>query len=307
MRTQRKPADAAAPAVDVSPGYYHADFHLGCWHAPTHQNRAAHAHACAELVVIQSGTATHFTSFGMHRLTPGDVLVIGGPCYHGYRNVDHLKLMNIQFDPAEFLPADAAVQSLAGFKRMFGLATPRAQQQGFFGHARLTRDQFTRVEDLVWRLHNEAVMQQPGYQTVMRALFHELVVSVARAYRTRVIERQPHKKVARAVEFIDAHYAEDITIAQIVTASGVSPAHFHRLFRHDMGCYPNWYLRNVRVNHAAVLLRESGESITDIAMKVGFNDSNYFARAFRVAMGMTARAFRKETQRRTTAPATARH
>lgn len=301
MRTKPPPADAVSQPVEVRPGYYAADFRLGCIHAPMHPNRAAHAHACAELVVILSGSATHFTSFGTQRLTPGDVLVLHGGCYHGYRDTQKLKLMNIWFDPADFLPREPVVHALTGFKRMFGFDAPAARQRGFFGHTRLVRDDFTRAEQLVWRLNNECGMRQPGYQTVMRALFHELVVTVARAYRTRTIDKTRHKEIARAVEFIDAHYADDITVAQLIKTSDMSPAHFHRLFRHDMGMYPSWYLRNVRVNHAAVLLRETAESITDIALKVGFNDSNYFARAFRVAMGMTPRAFRKEAQRRATA------
>jgi len=114
---------------------------------PTHADRGAHTHGCAELVIIRSGAATHFTCLGTHGLTPGDVLVLYGGCYHGYRDTRKLKLMNIWFDPPDCLPTEPAVRALTGFKRMFGFDAPAARRRGFFGHTRLLRDDFTRAKN----------------------------------------------------------------------------------------------------------------------------------------------------------------
>lgn len=277
--------------VETAVPRYSPSFPFSCTLAPSHPNRSLHRHACTELAIILSGRAVHYTETDSQRIAPGDVLVLHGACAHGYRDVDGLKLVNFMFDAEQFLPDNAEVRALPGFQRMFGVETPAARQRGFFAYTHLPREAFTHVEALAWRIDNECKLRRPGYQTLVRALFTDLVVTIARAYRARS-EPPVHEGIARAVEFIDRHYAEDISLAQIIQVSGLSSAQFHRLFRRYIRFRPLWYLRNVRLNHAAVLLRTTDRSITDIAMAVGFNDSNYFARAFRVAMGMSPRAYR---------------
>lgn len=277
---------------------YQREFPICCIHGPDHPNREAHMHHCAELTVVLNGRALHFTNTGTQRLKPGDVLVIGGPRYHGFRATEHLHVMVMQFDPAAFLPDDATLCATAGFQRMFSLETPRACRHGFFGHTCLPKDVMGFVTDLVWRIKNECSMQQVGRVNMVRALFHELVITICRNYRTRGRETPHRKEIAQAVAFIEEHHTDDITIAQIVKASGLSRAHFHRLFRKEIGFHTSWYLRQVRVNHAAALLRDTHKSITEIGFAVGFNDSNYFTQAFKRVLGVTPRAYRKETQRR---------
>ena len=53
---------------------------------------------------------------------------------------------------------------------------------------------------------------------------------------------------------------------------------------------------NIRIRRASALLRESTLPITEIALRCGFGDSNYFSRAFRKASGMTPSQFRKGGQ-----------
>ncbi|MCX7846820.1 MAG: AraC family transcriptional regulator [bacterium] len=284
--------EAIAGAVETAVPKYTAAFPFSCTLASTHPDRAAHRDAYTELAIILSGSAVHFTEAGAQRVAPGDVLVVHGACAHGYREVNRLKLVNIMFDAGEFLPDSADVRAHRGFQRMFEEDTPTARQRGFFAHTRLPREAFTHVETLAWRIDNECKLRRPGYQTLVRALFTDLVITIARAYRARQ-ETPVHEGIARAVEFIDTHYAEELTLAQIVKVSGLSSAQFHRLFRRHIRFRPLWYLRNVRLNHAAVLLRTTNRSITHITLAVGFNDSNYFARAFRVAMGMSPREYRK--------------
>lgn len=277
--------------IETAVPRYTPSFPFSCTLAPSHPNRSLHRHACTELAIILSGHAVHFTETASQRVAPGDVLVLHGACAHGYRDVDGLKLVNFMFDAEQFLPDNAEVRAISGFQRMFGVDTPAARQRGFFACTHLPREAFTHVESLAWRIDNECKLRRPGYQTLVRALFTDLVITIARAYRAHS-EPPVHEGIARAVEFIDRHYAEDISLAQIIRVSGLSNAQFHRLFRRYIRFRPLWYLRNVRLNHAAVLLRTTDRSITDIAMAVGFNDSNYFARAFRVAMGMSPRAYR---------------
>ncbi|MBQ4165586.1 MAG: helix-turn-helix transcriptional regulator, partial [Oscillospiraceae bacterium] len=48
----------------------------------------------------------------------------------------------------------------------------------------------------------------------------------------------------------------------------------------------------IRIRRACSLLRENTLSITEVALRCGFSDSNYFSRAFRKCCGMTPSQYR---------------
>ena len=84
-----------------------------------------------------------------------------------------------------------------------------------------------------------------------------------------------------------------ITAADIAAAAGFSPNHLSKRFREDAGVGVHEYLVNTRLQHAALELISTEDSITAIALRSGFSDSNYFKDVFKKKYGMTPRAYRK--------------
>jgi len=60
-----------------------------------------------------------------------------------------------------------------------------------------------------------------------------------------------------------------------------------------LGTTPIKYLQRYRIHQAKKLLKESGLSVTEIALKVGFSDSGYFSRVFHRETGLSPEAFRR--------------
>jgi AraC family L-rhamnose operon transcriptional activator RhaR len=56
------------------------------------------------------------------------------------------------------------------------------------------------------------------------------------------------------------------------------------------------YLANLRLTRAAAMLRRQEENVTSVALKVGFNDSNYFARRFHAMFGLSPSEYRKRQE-----------
>jgi transcriptional regulator GlxA family with amidase domain len=73
----------------------------------------------------------------------------------------------------------------------------------------------------------------------------------------------------------------------------MSVRNFYRIFQQATGASPVHYLLNLRISHAAELLKHSDCSITDIAYECGFQDSSYMTKQFKKQMGTTPRMFRK--------------
>lgn len=99
--------------------------------------------------------------------------------------------------------------------------------------------------------------------------------------------------IRRALNFIEEHYFEDISLMDIAKAACLSPYHFCRLFKRQIGinCIP--YLSRLRIEKAKSLLGSTPYSVTQICFDVGFNDLSHFERVFRSMEGIPPSIYRK--------------
>ncbi len=100
--------------------------------------------------------------------------------------------------------------------------------------------------------------------------------------------------VARAKRFIDENYREPLRLAAIAKACHANPYYLSRLFKAELGLSPMQYCILHRIGEAQNLLINTGDTITKIAMTVGYNNSNYFQNVFKDALGMTPREYRQK-------------
>ena len=100
-------------------------------------------------------------------------------------------------------------------------------------------------------------------------------------------------RIQRALDFIHAHYEEDISLEQIARKACLSPCYFCRLFRREMRMSPSQYLNSFRVTKAKQLLNETNLLITQICFDVGFNGLTHFGRVFKQIEGCPPSEYRK--------------
>ena len=94
-------------------------------------------------------------------------------------------------------------------------------------------------------------------------------------------------------EYIQAHLAEQISLAALAEIAQLSPFHFSRAFKQSFGLPPHRYLKNRRIEHAKMLLAKPTLSVTDIALDVGFSETSSFTAAFRKLTGRTPSDYRR--------------
>lgn len=104
------------------------------------------------------------------------------------------------------------------------------------------------------------------------------------------------RRAVEAALWIDAHSHQEIDLEGAAAQADVSPFHFLRLFSSVLGVTPHQYLVRSRLRHAARLLAEDDNSITDIAYDVGFGDLSNFVRTFHRAAGVSPRRFREASR-----------
>jgi AraC-like DNA-binding protein len=102
----------------------------------------------------------------------------------------------------------------------------------------------------------------------------------------------PARYLLRAKDYVDARYAEPITVADLAAAAGLSRAHFSRMFTRTFGESPHAYLQTRRLERAAALLRYTDRSVADICVMVGLQSVGSFTTSFTRVFGMSPAAYR---------------
>jgi AraC family L-rhamnose operon regulatory protein RhaS len=74
---------------------------------------------------------------------------------------------------------------------------------------------------------------------------------------------------------------------------GVSENYLSQIFRQETSISPLDYLNRFRISKAKQCLLKNDETITQIAVRVGYNDPAYFSRVFRKLAGCSPQAFRQ--------------
>lgn len=96
-----------------------------------------------------------------------------------------------------------------------------------------------------------------------------------------------------AKHFITANFQRDISLSEIARHSRVSVFHFSRLFRQFTSHSPYQFLREVRLQHAALLLTHTSFPVTRICFDCGFNSLEHFIISFTRHFGRSPSKYRK--------------
>ena len=101
-----------------------------------------------------------------------------------------------------------------------------------------------------------------------------------------------HRLTGRVVAHIRKNLESDLDVQGLADLAGLSRAHFTRLFAACEGCSPAEFVLLERMRRAARLLTSGTLSIKAVANSCGFEDPNYFAKAFRRTYGISPSEFR---------------
>ena len=109
----------------------------------------------------------------------------------------------------------------------------------------------------------------------------------------KVNTRHPNSVLlARALEFMEDHLADDLGREAVARAAGLSPGHFSHLMRAKTAWSFTELLTRLRVDRACHLLGHTDHSLARIAQDCGFSEQSYFTRVFRKRTGQTPGDYR---------------
>jgi AraC-like DNA-binding protein len=133
-------------------------------------------------------------------------------------------------------------------------------------------------------------LERPSSRLAREVLFLSVLTNLVERYSvdppTPSPTRPEHAATRLARDFIEGQYADDLSLDALASLVGLSPYHFLRVFRREIGLPPHAYLDQTRVRHAKRLLAE-GTAIADVAALTGFADQSHLTRRFKRLVGVT--------------------
>jgi len=252
-----------------------------------------HSHDFHELAIVTRGRALHMLEGMEFPVSAGDVFLLQGRQRHYFSEREDLDLVNIMYDPDRIVLPENELRRMPGYCAMFLLEPTYRRRHRFASRLHLKRVPLAQVERMVEDMEHECGADIPGREVALRAKLLELMVFLSREYmESDTTQAQALLRVGNVIGALENGFSRNWKLAELLEIAHMSSSTLMRVFRKATGQTPIEYLVRLRIQKSAELLRNTDFSVTDIAMQVGFNDSNYFTRQFRSALGESPRSFR---------------
>lgn len=230
------------------------------------------------------------------------------------------------------LPSDDCVNDL---ERMQNISKPdqaqeklRLLQADYAAIPTLSYEQIKTISDMLFHLCNyiieEASEKQFTIDMYMNTLYHspaikktnaftgygvenikklkkEMSNTIIDAYVSESFDKQPALTtplLQPAFEYIYQHKNENITLKTMAEVCHISPSYFSRIFYKETGENFTNYLTKLKINWSKELLEATDMSVNQISDTLGFSESGYFIKKFKMQTGITPAIYRKMIQKK---------
>lgn len=253
-----------------------------------------HWHDELELIYIKKGAGTITVDFTPYQVHMGAIVLILPGQLHSIAqyNNETMEYENIIFHPdiliskkTDTCNTDLLTPLLSGALSVPSLYTPDAPYYRAIAACLDANDNISRTNPT-------------GYQLFIKSqlfmLFFILTNQCAASGHPKK-DHQALEKMKLILKYIENHYMDKITLAEIASEVGLSQSHFMKYFKNTMGTSFIEYLNAYRLTMASRLLISSDSSILAIASEVGYENLSYFNRTFKKRFHMTPREYRKNS------------
>lgn len=267
--------------------YVRADeaFHFARKSLATRWPEQAHDHDFFEVFLIESGRTKHWINGVSQMLEPGQLAFMRPGDVHAFKahRKTGCQIINVMFRPETAAHLAARYQSTIGGR--FFDAQSDLPEMHTLGPARFAR----------------AVNVSLQLQTAQRnlACIEEflLVLTNRVAHATSGVTKTAPKWFSEACSAAQSSDVFRRGAKGFIAAAGRSQEHVCRTTKSVLGITPTEFINQIRIEHAAHLLRSDEASIDDIIESCGFENTGYFYRLFRRHYDTTPRAFRHRHHR----------
>ena len=163
-------------------------------------------------------------------------------------------------------------------------------------------DEAPELSNLIYQINNESGSRKPGKERVVKLLTEQLTIELIRyivdkkLFLEQFATNSTYFKDPRLIDiftFIKENLSKDLSNKVLANVANVSEDYVGQYFKMLTGINPQDYIEYQRMEMAVNLLRTSKKSIRDIGKDVGYKDTAYFCRRFKMMFGIPAGKMRR--------------
>lgn len=157
------------------------------------------------------------------------------------------------------------------------------------------------LQCLVSMLQYESAHTLSGSRAIVNALSSVLLVLIVRAYLEQggeaplggILNGLRDKRLRQLIQTVVSRPEDEWNIEKMTVLANLSRAQLMRLFKQQTGISPHAFVNLIRLRQAAVLLRQTADSVLSVALNVGFQSETHFGKAFKKQYGISPGQYRK--------------
>ena len=209
-------------------------------------------------------------------LSPSQLAFIDCHTPHGYHSNDA---------PWEFLWIHVDGESLSA---IYDMIYPNGIRPI---HIKNSHDIPSAFEELLKYCEKNDIANSMKISLKLHSLF-QLFYNATMEHENTPIKKEQQEAITHVVNYIQTHYADAITIDDMMKEIHISKYHFIRLFNRVIGATPYNYLMTYRINMAKKMLYSTDNTIAEIAEACGFLDTSNFITQFKKHTGQKPLQYR---------------
>ena len=257
-----------------------------------------HTHTFFEIVYVLSGCCENMVAGYPIRMKRGDMCIIAPGMYHSLGVFDDTSIvLNILVRKSTFQETFFDVfQQEAELSDFF-------YQNYYFGRLDnvicFHTEGETELETLLYTLFSESIRQQDYCPHIMENLMRVIFCLMFRQKPDKIyfkIDSDEIQKQENMIRYIQVHYS-NISMNDLVEEFHLSESSIRRILRKSLQISLVDFVREIRLQKACMLLKNTELQVNDIALNVGYQSDEYFYRLFRNAYGMSPLEYRKKNRR----------
>ena len=252
-----------------------------------------HWHNEFEIVAVSEGVVDCHVGQESFRLKEGEAVFINSRVLHQFTAKDYGIMPNIVFSPEFIAPEQTVI-----YDKFIAPIEKSTMEYLVFKN---TCEWHNRVLELLSTLFYEISVD--GFNELkVRNILSEAWVIILEQVRHTLRENNcvndansSGNSVKLMIQYIGAHYMEEISLNDIAASVNISKNTAMRYFAANIGVSPVDYLIKYRIGISCKMLRETSDKISHIAGCVGYENTSYFCRLFRKYVGVSPKKYREQS------------
>ena len=259
-----------------------------------------HWHPEIEMIYLLKGQVEALVDDESIILTPGQGIFVNQNVLHAFHRVEEFDAVffSIVFHPAMIFGYGSAALSVKYLSpilenphmKYLVLSDDDPYTSPIIEHMKQVRDHYNAKEY--------------GYELVCKANICNLwnvLLKVPRDESATIVKSKriinDEQRIKEAILYIEQHFADPITLDDIARSIHISKSECCRCFQRVLRQTPFEYLLKYRIFHAAKLIQHqdpSANSISNLAITVGFGNISYFNKVFKLYLRMTPTEYKRD-------------